>query len=88
MEKSKSEKTLVKNLGHDIQNYNEFIDGWSFTVCSELQAYKTAYYYQGCGRITIKQASSGPAWHVSMKLDGSSLVFHKERLRLESLTFA
>jgi hypothetical protein len=60
----------VKSLGHsigvEIDNLNEYHDGFSFTVKTELDAYKAAHKYQGpaIDRTVVRPAPNVGGWSV------------------------
>ena len=65
-----NEKTQIQKietaLGMKIANFAEYSDGFSFTVATELEAYKAAYAYQGCGRVSVREAKSVEGWLVQL----------------------
>lgn len=59
-------KSLEKNLGMKIDNFSEYSDGFSFTVQTELEAYKAAFKYRGCENTWVKYAPNVSAWSVQV----------------------
>lgn len=60
------EKSLSNELGTTITNLTMFDNGFSFTVNSEFEAYKTAHQYQGCKETTVKYAPNVDKWSVQV----------------------
>ena len=61
--------SLSNSLGFEINNFLEYHDGFSFTVDTELEAYKAAYKYQGL-RTTVKYAPNINKWSVHVYKKG------------------
>lgn len=58
-------KSLGRSLGMEIDNFTEFHDGFSFTVKTELEAYKAAYKYQPL-RVVVRYAPNVGLWSVQV----------------------
>lgn len=58
-------KSLGNSLGMEISNFFDYSDGFSFTVKTELEAYKAAYKYQGL-RTVVKFAPNVNLWSVQV----------------------
>lgn len=58
-------KSLSNSLKMEIDNLTCYSDGFSFTVKTELQAYKAAYKYQG-RRVVVKFAPNVNLWSVQV----------------------
>jgi hypothetical protein len=56
---------LGQKLGVQVENFADYHDGFSFTVPTELAAYKAAYLYQG-SRVVVKYAPNIEAWSVAI----------------------
>lgn len=63
-----AEQRISRDLHIDVENYAAYADGFSFTVATELQAYKAAYQYQGPAiqRATVRYASGVNRWLVQV----------------------
>jgi hypothetical protein len=61
----KIEKSLLELSRTDIQNYEKYDYGFSFTTLSELAAYKTAYQYQPA-KTVVRFAPNVNAWLVQI----------------------
>jgi len=61
----KIDKSLSELSRTDIQNYEKYSDGFSFTVLSELAAYKAAYQYQPA-KTVVRFAPNVNAWLVQI----------------------
>ena len=60
------EKLMSKDLGVKISNYEEYWDGFSFTVKAELNAYKAAYKYAYRKRVIVLEAPHIKSWTVQI----------------------
>jgi len=58
-------KQLQSVLGMEISNFFDYSDGFSFTVKTELEAYKAAYKYQGCEAV-VKYSPNVEMWSVQV----------------------
>lgn len=58
-------KQLESVLGMKISNFFDYSDGFSFTVVTELEAYKAAYKYKGCN-VVVKYAPNVEMWSVQV----------------------
>lgn len=58
-------KLLGQSLGMEISNFLTYSDGFSFTVATELEAYKAAYQYQD-NRVAVKFAPNVGLWSVQI----------------------
>ena len=58
-------KQLQNVLGMEISNFFDYSDGFSFTVKTELEAYKAAYRYQGC-KTVVRYAPNVELWSVQV----------------------
>lgn len=63
---TRMEKSLSSDLKAQVANLATFHDGFSFTVPTELDAYKAAYKYQGCKRVVVKEAVNVGLWLVQV----------------------
>jgi hypothetical protein len=61
-----AESRISKDLGMKISNFADYADGFSFTVSTELEAYKAAYKYQGVKKVVVKFAPNVNAWLVQV----------------------
>jgi hypothetical protein len=61
-----AESRISKDLGMKISNFADYGDGFSFTVETELEAYKAAYKYQGVKKVVVKFAPNVNAWLVQV----------------------
>ena len=52
--------------GIKTNNFAKFHDGFSFTVESELDAYKAAYEYRACKRVKVTYAPNVGEWLVQV----------------------
>lgn len=66
MNQSDKENSLGKTLGVKISNLSMYDCGFSFTVQTELEAYKAAYRYQGPGieKTVVREAPNVNAWSI------------------------
>ena len=55
-----------KLKGIKTSDFMKYFDGFSFTVKTELDAYKAAYKYQGCKSVSVKEATNIGAWLVQV----------------------
>jgi hypothetical protein len=58
--------SLGNSIGMSIDNFAQYHDGFSFTVETELEAYKAAYKYQGCKKVVVKYAPNVYLWSVQI----------------------
>lgn len=59
-------KKVSSSIEMNIDNFATYHDGFSFTVLTELEAYKAAYKYQGCKKVVVKEAVNVNAWLVQV----------------------
>ena len=62
----KSQDSIQAATGIQVENFTEFYDGWSVTTQTELDAYKLAYKYRHCKKITVTFAPNVNQWLVSV----------------------
>lgn len=58
------EKTLSNDLGMEIDRLTYYADGFSFTVETELEAYKAAYKYQHRQNVHVVKPDYSNDWLV------------------------
>ena len=51
---------VQNDLGMVIDNFANYGDGVSFTVATELEAYKAAYHYRFCKTVRVLQKQTFP----------------------------
>jgi len=56
---------VSNELGMVIDNFANYGDGVSFTVPTELEAYKAAYHYRFCKNVRVMKANV-PGWLVQV----------------------
>ena len=61
-----AEQKVASALGMKISNYADYSDGFSFTVATELEAYKAAYIYRNSKRVRVQEAPNVGAWLVQV----------------------
>lgn len=62
-----AEERISNALGFKVGNFQTYHDGFSFTVESSLQAYKSAYKYAGPNnRVVVRPAPNVSAWLVQL----------------------
>lgn len=66
------EKSLSSEWGIKVSNLATFHDGFSFTVPTELEAYKVAHKYQNCRRTIVIEAPNVNAWLVQVYVNDES----------------
>lgn len=59
-------ESLGNSIGMTIDNFAAFHDGFSFTVPTELEAYKAAYHYRYSDKVTVKFSPNVSLWSVSV----------------------
>ena len=62
-------------LGRCVETFDlfQFIDGFSFSVAGELEAFQAAYAYQHCERVTVSPAADGKSWRVQVYRKGAAV---------------
>lgn len=63
---ARMEKSLSNELDTKVTNFADFSDGISFTVETELDAYKAAHKYQFCKKTSVKEAPAVSGWLVQV----------------------
>jgi hypothetical protein len=63
---ARMEKSLSNDLNTKVTNFSDFSDGFSFTVETELDAYKAAHKYQFCRETSVKEAPAVDGWLVQV----------------------
>ena len=74
---------LTTTLGCFVLHYNDHSDGFSFTVPSELEAYRCAYKYQP-HKTVVREAPNVGRWLVHVRLTGFGFDLHRERIAKEA----
>ncbi len=60
------EKSLSNDLNTQVSNLADYSDGFSFTVETELAAYKAAHKYQFCKKTVVEEAPPVNGWLVQV----------------------
>lgn len=63
---TRMEQSLSADFKTTVSNFTTYHDGFSFTVPTELDAYKAAYKYQGCKQVIVREAPNVSAWSVQV----------------------
>ena len=58
----------------NIDNFAEYENGFSFTVSTELEAYKAAHAYQHCKETKISQAPNINGWLVQVVVENYTMI--------------
>jgi hypothetical protein len=66
MNEREAARRISSDLGIAVDNFADYSDGFSFTVTTELEAYKAAYKYQGSKRVVVKEAPIVSGWLVQV----------------------
>ena len=62
-------KSVGREVGAEVSNFAWNADGFSFTVATELEAYKAAYKYRYAKEVLVKHAPHIGAWFVRVTKD-------------------
>ena len=65
-EQKEATRRITESLDTEISNFAKYHDGFSFTVATELEAYKAAHKYQGVTWTTVAEAPNVNAWLVQI----------------------
>lgn len=65
-QENKVKNRVEQVLKFKIENFNKYYNGFSFTVKTELNAYKSAYIYRYCKKVTVKFSENLKAWSISV----------------------
>ena len=71
MNQENRERSLSRSIGVKISNLNDYSDGFSFTVETELEAYKAAYKYKHAKNCVVSEAPNISAWAVQVYREDS-----------------
>lgn len=67
MKQEIAERRISNALGFEVGNFASYSDGFSFTVETELNAYKATYKYHGPNnRLVVKYAPNINKWLVQL----------------------
>ena len=63
---ARMEKSLSTEWGFQVSNFAKYSHGFSFTVPTELDAYKAAHKYQFAKETVVKEAPNVKSWLVQV----------------------
>lgn len=66
MNATEAARRISVDLRIKVSNFFDYHNGFSFTVPTELEAYKAAYKYQGVKQVIVREAPSVNAWSVQV----------------------
>ena len=64
--KSPRQERIEGIVGMKISDFGEYSDGFSFTVTTELEAYKAAYALRELGWTSVRKLESNDMWYIQL----------------------